>query len=175
MELTNLASRAMHSQKSTNELFERIYPLIWHYYKVRLNDVEEAKDMTQNACIKIFNNLSRYDKKKAKFTTWVYVSLRNMLIDHYRKRSLSVENIKIDLLESTESPLQTLIKNEEADMLKKALQNVPNRQKEILELKYFFYMKNKEIASILKIKEKTVSSLIVRALGKLESILKDRI
>jgi len=170
-DLTHLANNAINSRKDMDRLFENIYPMVWHFYRIRINDIEDAKDLTQNACIKLVNNLDKFKCEKAGFSTWMYRIIKNLLIDFYRKKTLKFEEIDFNLLEGTESPLKIILNKEAQVKLKELLAGLSNRQKEILEMKYFFNMKNKEISSMLEIKEKTVSSIITRAFEKLKDLL----
>ena len=169
--LNDIATKAISSRKALNRLFDTIYPIVWHYYRIRLNNTEDAKDITQNACIKLINNLDKFRSEKASFSTWLYTIIQNLLIDFFRKKSLPYEDLNINLLESTESPLNKIIEKENKEEIINSFKNLSPREKEIIELRYFFNMKNKEIANTLSIKEKTVSSLIARAGEKLGKIL----
>jgi RNA polymerase sigma-70 factor (ECF subfamily) len=169
--LTKLAEKARSSQQAVNLLFDAIYPIIWHYFRVRLNSEEDAQDLTQNACIKIVQNLERYDSRKAAFTTWMYRIIHNLLVDFFKKKQLPLSDMDYNILEGTESPVDSVLLSEERERIKEAMENIGDRQREILEMRYFFQMKNKEIAAALEIKEKTVSSLINRALQKLQLLL----
>jgi RNA polymerase sigma factor (sigma-70 family) len=170
-DLTGLAKKALYSRNALNTLFDNLYPMIWHFFRIRLNDLEDTKDLTQNACIRIMQNIDKYDSRKAGFSTWVYKIIQNMLIDFFRKKTIKYENIDLNLLEGTESPSDNIIKKEECDELAKALKNLTKREKEVFELRYFFNMRNKEIAVSLEMQEKTVSSLMHRAIKKIHDLL----
>ena len=172
IDLNRVAREAQHSQKSLDKLFHKIYPMIWHYYKIRVNSQEDAEDLTQNACMKVVKNLHRFDEKKGAFISWMYRVIQNMLYDFFRLKKLPMEDLDIQLLDETTTPLDEIIKEEDRIKLKEALKNIGARQREILEMKYFFYMKNKEIAKTLDIKEKTVSSLVCRAIESLQNYFK---
>ena len=169
--LTNLANNAVTSRKHMDRLFESIYPMVWHFMRIRVNSIEDAEDLTQNACIKIVKSLDKFKSEKGSFSTWMYRIIKNLLIDFFRKKTLKFEEIDFNLLEGTDSPVQKILKKEAEEKLKKVFENLTGRQKEILEMKYFFNMKNKEISKILDIKEKTVSSIITRAFERLKILL----
>ncbi len=169
--LNILASIAGFSRKAYNKLFDTIYPIIWHYYSIRIKNKEDAKDITQEACIKIFNNIRGYKSEKGSFLTWMYNIIKNNLIDFFRKKSIAITDINPDILAGTETPINNIIKKEEESKIKNFLNKLTIREKEIIEMRYFFYMKNKEIALSLKINEKTVSSIIFKATGKIKELL----
>ena len=167
-DLSQIAKQALYSRKALDKLFENIYPMIWHFFRIRLSSIEDTEDLTQNACIRVMQNIGKYDSNKGAFTTWTYKIIQNMLIDFFRKKSVKYENVDLNLLEGTDSPQENLLKKEEREEIVKALNNLSRREKEVIELRYFFNMRNKEIAVALEIDEKTVSSLIFRATDKIK-------
>lgn len=57
-------------------------------FRVAVNLVanrEDARDLAQDAFIRVFKNLARFDFKH-EFTTWLYRIVTNLAIDHLRKR-----------------------------------------------------------------------------------------
>ncbi len=153
-------------------LFDKIYPLIWHFYRIRVKNSEDAKDLTQNACIKIVNNLDKFREMKSCFKTWMYTIIKNMLIDFFRKKHLSIDDeIDFNLMEGVDSPIDNIIRDEDKKMLKNAFKALSPRQKEIIEMRYFFNIKNRDIARTLDLNEKTVSSIIVKSCEKIKDVL----
>ena len=171
-DINNLAKKALYSKKALNTLFDAIYPMIWHFYRIRLNDLEDVKDMTQNGCIKIMQNIEKFDSARAAFTTWIYTIIQNLLFDYFKKKSLKIDDMDLNLLEGTDSPSEQIIKKEQLDKIDESIKMLSKREKEIFELKFFFNMKNKEIASALKLDEKTVSSVLFKATERIKAILK---
>jgi len=55
-----------------------------------LGDPEEAGDVVQEAFVRVWKHLHRYDKKK-KFTTWLYSIVSRLCIDRLRRRRSMVE------------------------------------------------------------------------------------
>ena len=48
-------------------------------------DAEEARDLAQEAFLRVYRSLERFDFKH-EFTTWLYRIVTNLAIDHLRKR-----------------------------------------------------------------------------------------
>ena len=84
-ELNKLAKDSLFSKRSLEMLFNKIYPIIWHYFKIRLNSIEDAEDLTQNACIKVVKNLDKFKEEKGMFISWMYKIIQNQLYDFFRK------------------------------------------------------------------------------------------
>jgi RNA polymerase sigma factor (sigma-70 family) len=59
-------------KKSLNDLLNRHQNFIYNVALKMLNNIADAEDVTQEILIKIVTQLSRYDKTKAQFRTWLY-------------------------------------------------------------------------------------------------------
>jgi RNA polymerase sigma-70 factor (ECF subfamily) len=53
-----------------------------------LGNKEDADDISQEAWIKVFNSIEKYDPQKSAFKTWVTHIMRNQCIDFLRKQRL---------------------------------------------------------------------------------------
>ncbi len=70
---TTLLSRAVAGdKKSLSELIERHQEFIFNVALKMINNVSDAKDVTQEILIKLITNLGKYDAEKGKFRTWLY-------------------------------------------------------------------------------------------------------
>jgi RNA polymerase sigma-70 factor (ECF subfamily) len=65
------------------------------------------------------------------------------------------------------SPEQQLLRQEQQRILTESITTLSERDQEIIQLKFFGRLTNREIAEVLKLNEKTVSVIILRALQKL--------
>ena len=60
------------NRKSLNTLIEKHQPYIFNIALKMLNNIADAEDITQEILIKLVTNLSKYDRSKGKFRTWLY-------------------------------------------------------------------------------------------------------
>ena len=117
-------------------------------------DLEDAKDVTQRAFIKAFNNLKKL-RKRGSFKAWVFRIAINLARDHLRakKEHLELESwMKVDM---ENGPEKHLLKQEIRDLIKKAIMNLPPRQHMVVSLRLIKEMGFKEISRHLGIKEET--------------------
>ena len=83
---------------------------------------------------------------------WLYLVARNLYLNYYNheKRIVPLEEIENFSADPTAALLEHIIHDEQKQLLYKALQQLPERQREILLLHYFSGLSLKEIAVILK-------------------------
>ena len=142
---------------------------------------EDAQDMTQEAFLKAWKNLSTFQFDSA-FSTWLYRLASNCCLDLLRsmKRkptvSLTAETEDedgeiIDVADDAPSPEEEAIVSQERDDLRKALALLDDEQRQILILRVVNDLSYTEIAEVLNIKEGTVKSRLSRARDNLRKKL----
>lgn len=147
-----------------------------------LQDQVLAEDITQEVFITIFRTIDQFNERSS-LATWIYRITVNKCIDHQRsqKRHKRFGNIiSLHQTPDTENeptnfvhPGVTLENKEQAQILFKALQELPEQQKIAFMLKYAEQLSQKEIAEILEVSTKAVESLLQRAKLNLRKILSD--
>ena len=118
-----------------------------------------------------------YTSKKGKFTTWLFSIAHNRTIDELRKRrrDRSRENDDIDdhlnIQSGDISPADTAIAQSEYAQIRAAMDELPEEQKNVVELSYFKGLTQTEIASKTGQPLGTVKTRMRLALKKLRSAL----
>ncbi len=144
--------------------------------RISNTSLEEAQDLLQEIFIKIYQNINSYNSN-LKFSSWVYQIARNHVISHYRKNKN-----KIFLLssEANEEALNNLAS--EFDINKKidrqilknniteALNNMENKYREVIILKYFEEKSYQEISDIMKKPAGTIATYLNRGKKKFKKI-----
>ena len=147
----------------------RFYKLAW---RMVAND-QDAEDIVQDAFVKLWRNPAAYDPDKgAKFTTWFYTVVTNLCLD-FKRRGKNVSFINPDKtqLSSSQNIEEEYKDAEQSDLLEKAIQDLPARQKAALNLCFYEGLANKDAAEVLGVNVKALESLLMRAKGNLRDIL----
>ena len=133
---------------------------------------DEAEDLTQDIFLKIFKALNTFDRR-ANFQTWIISIARNLCIDHYRSVRKERETIarevdagELSPVSNEASPLLQLERSDLRDMLRRALDQLPETLKTAVVLRDLHELAYQEIAERLGLPEGTVKSRINR--GRLE-------
>jgi RNA polymerase sigma-70 factor (ECF subfamily) len=138
----------------------RAFTLAYQY----LHNSEDAMDVVQDAFIRAYQNLTRFDRAKS-FRPWLLAIVRNLSIDLIRKRRrISDDGLPAVIPDkSSRSADEKLLKNE----VWAALLRLNNEQREIIFLKDYQGHSYAEIAEILSIPLGTVMSRLHHARRKL--------
>ena len=150
-------------------------------YMKRISNMpeEELQDILQETFIKAYYNLNNFDSD-LKFSSWVYRIAHNSIIDAHRKNKIrpqgNLVDIEDNLLQNIASDTNVLKEVDQKYIRKNiedALENMEQKYREVLVLKFFEEKDYKEISDILKKPMGTVATLLNRAKRKLkEEIIK---
>lgn len=163
------------SQNGDSESFAKIYDVFiepiykYIYFKV---PAQEAEDLTETVFLKAWQNVRKYRPGKHSFKAWIFRIAHNTVIDFYRTQKEHLElDDKIEDEKSVSDPKritkQVLLK----ERLHGALKNIPDKQKEVIVLKYINGHDNSEISKIMGKSEGAVRVLQNRALKSLRKYL----
>jgi len=138
-----------------------------------VGSVDEAEDLTQDVFIKVFRSLSTFDRR-ANFQTWLYSVTRNLCIDHYRalrkEREALNRDLDVDVLAPASpdrSPLQILEAQDQAALLRRALDRLPPAMRTAVVLRDLQELSYEDIAQKLDLPDGTVKSRISRGRAEL--------
>ena len=155
------------------------YPHMKLLYNMALkycgNDFD-AEDIVQETYLMAFNKFHQL-RDKTKCKPWLLTILRNNFLKSYHKkktRQKLQETDYINFLEASllvNNPENILVKASNRQTILKAMDQLPEKYKEVLLLYYMDEMLYKDIANILDIPIGTVMSRLTRARGSLKVIL----
>ncbi len=132
---------------------------------------QEAEDILQDAFIKVFDNISKF-QAKGSFEGWIRKIVINTALKNYKKSSFQKELIGVeDYPENSIDP--SVIPHMQAEELLKIIEGLPEGYRIVFNLYAIEGFSHKEIAEMLNIKESTSRSQLVKARKMLqERILK---
>ncbi|KKP58445.1 MAG: RNA polymerase sigma-70 factor, ECF subfamily [Candidatus Moranbacteria bacterium GW2011_GWF2_34_56] len=152
------------------------YEKVILYYILRISSFprEDAEDILQDVFISVYKNLNEFDNS-LKFSSWIYRIAHNKTISAWRKikvrpRAIPTdeEDNLFDFIASGENIVLELENKHTAQELRKSLEKLDEKYKEVLVLKFLEDKDYKEISDILKKPLGTIATLINRAKKKLK-------
>ncbi len=151
---------------------------------------EEARDVYQEAFLKVYKNLHRF-RFECSFYTWLYRIVTNVCLDQMRRRNTRKEDQAPELASFRESrggevtdfferqqevrpaadPERSLMGKEIGRQIQDALQQLSPRERVVFEMKHYQGLKLRAIGDILGTSEETVKNSLFRATQKLRTRL----
>lgn len=170
----------MHKQKHFKEIFDLYSDMVYNVCLNYLQNKENAEDVTQNTFLKVYENISQF-KENSALKTWIYRIAINQSLDFIRSTNTNKRRGKIIPLFEKKNELTfnyepkefnhpgiVLEEKESLKNLMLLINTLPPDQKTALLLKTTEDLSIDEICVIMKMKNKAVNSLLVRARNNLK-------
>lgn len=164
------------NQKSDEEemliyAFNTYYEKVFGFFCGHLYDRTLSQDMAGEVFLRVAASWQKYDKTKGAISTWIFTIAQNVMKDYWKKKKL----VQVELCEAQDSfdVSDFAESREEIEALKKAMDCLPERERQVLQFKYFAGLKNTEIAELTGISASNTGVLVHRALKKLKEKLKE--
>lgn len=173
MSMKSIVEQAKHDPDAFCQLYDRYSESSYRYAYFRVNSQQDAEDLVSSAWEKVLKKIGTFQSSNEKaFCAWLFQIIRNEIIDWYRKKNqktLALDE-ELDTAESTEVNEATF--NETQETLMDLFHALTHQQQEVLGLRFFADLKNKEIALQLGYSEDAVASHISRGLKILRQRMK---
>jgi len=138
-----------------------------------LGSEEEARDVAQEAFLKAYRALAGF-KREARFSSWLYQIATNLCRDRLRRRKTRA-TVSLDELEEAGSVMvemrpgahDQLLQRDLARAVRRAVESLPDEQREVVILKEYQDLTFLEIAQALDVPVSTVKTRLYRGLGQL--------
>lgn len=153
-------------KKYQHAVFNIIYRSIGNY--------EDVEDVAQEIFIKVWRKAKSF-KGKSKFSTWLYRIVVNHCLNYRRKHKQRLVSLD-EMMEKEEIPHSLVVEvdheqRRNAQIVREALNELPERQRIALILSRYEGRTYKEIAEMMKVSVSSVESLIFRAKTSLKEKL----
>ena len=138
-----------------------------------VNDRGVAEELFQEVWVRVIEARERY-APKARFTTWLYTIAHNLLVDHWRKKGLSLVALDSDDVPSeSANPARQAEAREALARLVHALESLPAAQREAFLLHEEGGLSAAEIAVATGCGEEAAKSRLRYAMAKLKAAVGD--
>lgn len=162
--------------------FERpVFSLVYRLVRHR----EIAEDLAQEAFVKVYQNLDRFDSKY-KVSSWLFKIAHNHTIDHLRRRRLNTlsiegspyadhaegeERSRLTLASEDETPEAELESRELGDAIEQAIGRLRPQYRTAVILRHIEGRAYEEIADAMDLPLGTVKTYLHRARAELQEVL----
>ena len=148
-----------------------------------LGDAHEAEDLSQQIFMRVWKSAPRWEPT-AKFTTWLYTILRNLVFNECRRRARHKTTSLDSATDDDERPQQfpdgnvkspdtTMLDEEMQDAIERAIQELPEAQRMAVIMRRYQDVSYEEIGEVLDLTVPAVKSLLFRARTDLREKLRN--
>ena len=170
-------------EEALSELYDLYKRLLFGMVISIVKKREEAEDVLQEIFVKIWNKAESFDEERGNVYSWIVTLARNKAIDRIRskgyktqqKQSVSIHEPLFSLEGDKHDPMETTIFSDRAELVKRALEQIPEKQSEVIKIAYYRGMTQREISDHLDIPLGTVKTRTRQGMIKLKRILGDYI
>lgn len=170
-------------EQQFKDAFERYSDELFRHASMRLSDRERALEIAQDTFTRTWDYVRKGGEVR-ELRPFLYRTLKNLIIDEYRKNKLQSLD---SMLENSESgAMEALLPQDETNTLEAAMERLDGKQalavlpqlppaySEVLSLRYIEGLSPKEIAEVLGESQTLVSVRIHRGLKKLRELLEQQ-
>jgi RNA polymerase sigma-70 factor (ECF subfamily) len=152
-------------------LFERYHVMLFNFFLRLTGNRSASEDLVQDVFFRILKYRETY-QGQSKFSVWMYQIARNAHVDHLRKlkQEVPLDEQFQEPASAETTALERLSSEVDVTLLKKALDRLPLRKREVLVLSRFQELKYREIAELLGCDIGSIKSTIHRAIKELGRI-----
>jgi RNA polymerase sigma-70 factor (ECF subfamily) len=162
-------------------LIRRYEPKLQAYVSQIVGNAEEARDLVQEAFIRVWSNLGQYNPD-FRFSTWLFRIAHNLAIDQLRRRRQTVvslemgeddegEVLRLDPADERRGPLGDFENRELADALRREIGKLQPSYRELVVLRHLVGLSYNEIAELKELPLGTVKNKLFRAHSVLREAL----
>jgi len=157
------------------ELYSAYLPRVFNYVSYRVGNQKVAEDITSEVFERALKHLHTYRSDLGAFSTWLFKITRNLISNYLRTQRRQPEALSLEtypaIAVSSPSAEQAAIEAERLRHVQACLMQLPDREQEIVALKFGFGLGNSEIAKVMNLNPNHVGVLLHRALHMLRQSL----
>jgi RNA polymerase sigma-70 factor (ECF subfamily) len=168
-----LIEQSRSNPQAFRALYNRYLPRLYAYMSYRVGRKQDAEDLVAETFLKVVEELYRFEWRHVNsFGGWLFRIAHNLSLNFQRDTWRAGECLPLDSLPRIEAhallPQDEVLRKEVFARLHLLVNELPPRRREVINLKYFAGLHNKEIAGVLGLDERTVASHLSRALDDMQ-------
>ena len=142
-------------------------PRVYNFFRYRLANDAVAEDLTSRTFEKAWAARSRYRRDLAGFATWLLSIARNVAVDHFRAQRPHLPLEAAEEVAANRTPHDEVARDSDLARLGALMQGLPQREQELLALKYGAEATNRAIAELTGLSESNVGTILHRVVQTL--------
>ncbi len=159
-----------------SEKYREFFPRVFAYVYGRVHNVHQAEDLVSAVFERAFIKLGSLRNDEA-FSTWLFTIARNLVTSEARKggrESVVDPDVLNSVVAAGISVENEVLVREQVAAVMECLKTFPQREQDIVSLKFDAELANRQIAKIMGINEANVRVILFRTLRKLREMMKSK-
>lgn len=156
-----------------SERYNEYFPRVFAYIYGRVHNVHVTEDLVADVFERAFVKASTLRNSDA-FSTWLFTIARNIIISNGRKLSRETivdPDVLKEIAPSGASVEGEVINHEDVRAITMLLREFPQREQDIVALKFDAELPNAQIAKIMDVSEVNIRVILFRTLRKLRELM----
>jgi RNA polymerase sigma-70 factor (ECF subfamily) len=166
---------AEHDRIAFELLYHRYVRSVFGLALRRLRDRGRAEDAVQEVFAAIWRSAGSYRPERGAAAPWIYAVARNAIVDRLRATGEPASAELPELVSTEPGPLERAESSYVSWRVHRALEELPRRERDVIELAYWSGMSQSEIAAYPDIPLGTVKTRTRSALAHLSDVLEGEV
>jgi RNA polymerase sigma-70 factor (ECF subfamily) len=160
------------------ELYDRVGRIAYGLALRVLRDERHAEDAVQEAFLQVWRSAATFRAERAKASTWILTLVHRRAVDLVRREDRRqtdplTDDSLVGQSPESEQPEEAAWLRFERERVQSALKQLPDTQREALELAYYGGFSQSELAERLGVPLGTIKSRMFAGLARLRELLDD--
>jgi RNA polymerase sigma-70 factor (ECF subfamily) len=178
-EVALLRAVAGGDQKAFAQLYDAYSSILFGLLLRILHSRPEAEDVLQEVFLQVWQQASNYKAERGRPFTWLVTLARSRAIDRLRlnesrERTANVVATSVDATDEAADAVEETFRSEQSDIVRRALEAIPEDQRRTLLLAYFGGLTQTEIADELREPLGTIKTRMRSGMRKLRELLSEK-
>jgi RNA polymerase sigma-70 factor (ECF subfamily) len=169
----DLIAQARRDPQAFGALYRLYVQQVFRYLYSRIGSRAEAEDATAQTFLAVMDGLERY-RHKGYFAAWLFSIARRKAADHFRGQRGQVPLEAVQEIPVEADYLQDAIRTERIAALREQVSALPEKERDLLRLRYVAELPFSEISRLLGRNEAAVKKALYRLLARLHSQLEEK-
>ncbi len=163
-----LVEAARRNPAAFSMLYRRYVTPVYRYLYKRLGNPKDAEDLTSQVFTEVLDGLVHY-RERGNFAAWLFTIARHKVIAIYRRQrpTLSLDEAENTYFNTTEDPLEQLVKKEQLEQMAVIFAELNEDQRELLRLRFTAELGYAEIGDLLGRSAASVKMAVHRLLHQM--------
>lgn len=157
------------------EIYDYYFTRVYNYVRSRVNRSSVADDLTSQIFERVLFKLDKFHPERGSFGTWLFTIAHNIITDYLRnqeqRHTVSLDAVR-ELACARNGPEEAYILQESQQDLQAALELLNNRERNLIGLKFWAGLNNRQIAQMTGLSESNVGVILYRSIRRLQLALK---